>query len=102
MAPPLRRPETVKSYAVGGDFEFPHYLRFAPLGGVSAAAATRFFSSHGIEVRVALRGPAGPKSKVPLVLVLEPCRVSALDAALHELCSNGNGRNAPFKMPILS
>lgn len=87
---------------VTGDFEAEHYVRFTVKDrpGIIAALAG-IFAKHGINIDAVVQKPGYPKDKLPFVITLEPCKMSALDRALEEMKSLDFLVEPPLSMPIL-
>ncbi len=87
---------------VTGDFEAEHYVRFTVKDrpGIIAALAG-IFAKHGINIDAVVQKPGYPKDKLPFVITLEPCKMSALDRALEDMKSLDFLVEQPLSMPIL-
>jgi homoserine dehydrogenase len=71
---------------VDGDFVVPHYIRFVvnDSPGIVAAIAGEL-AEQGININALLQKPGYPKDRLPFVVTVEPCRSSALKAALKKI-----------------
>ena len=87
---------------VEADFEAPQYLRFVIVDrpGIVASLAGVFLR-HGLNIDSILQEPDWPKSALPFVVTLEPCRSSAVQAALAEIEAFDFHARPPVWMPIL-
>lgn len=95
----LGKPAATK---VTGDFEAEHYVRFTVKDrpGIIAALAG-IFARHGINIDAVVQKPGYPKDKLPFVITLEPCKMSALDRALDDMKLLDFLVAPPLSMPIL-
>jgi homoserine dehydrogenase len=71
---------------VDGDFVVPHYIRFVvdDRPGIVATIAGELAGQH-INIHAILQKPGYPKDRLPFVVTVEPCRSSALKAALSRI-----------------
>jgi homoserine dehydrogenase len=100
-SPPSWRP-ALKA-RVEADFESRHYLRFVivdRLGIIASLAGV--FLRHGLNIDSVLQEPDCPKSALPFVVTLEPCRAGAVQAALAEIEAFDFHARPPVWMPVLS
>jgi len=77
---------TVAALPVSFDFTSRHYLRFTVKDepGIIAALATIFCRS-GINIDSVFQKPGYPKSRLPFVITLEPCKTSPVEDALQHI-----------------
>ncbi len=93
--------DELKSYFVTGDMECAYYLRLnLRRGATSSGAFQKILSKHGLEPNLTLQKPRGFKACI--ALTLEPCRTSAVEAALQELVDSHCLSHRPLALPILS
>ena len=76
----------VPALPVSSDFTSRHYLRFTVKDkpGIIASLALIFCRS-GINIDSVFQKPGYPKSKLPFVITLEPCRASLVEEALKHI-----------------
>ena len=86
-----------------GDVESRQYLRFVVRDrpGILAVLAG-VLARHHINVDAVLQRPEYPKSALPFVITLEPCRQRELQAAMAEIAACDFLLEAPLTIPILS
>ena len=84
------------------DLVTPYYVRFVveDRPGI-LAALTGALAQHRINVDAVLQRPEHPKSMLPFVITLEPCRERNLHAAMVAVAGADFLLEAPFVMPIL-
>jgi homoserine dehydrogenase len=93
----------LKAYSVSGELDSPYYLRMAVRKRADIVdKITQALLEHDIKVHAVLQKPRGAGSKFPLVLMLEHCRSSILEAALRELTKLGYLLRPPMTLPALS
>jgi homoserine dehydrogenase len=90
------------TYSVSGDLERSYYLRLAVRKRADIVdKIMQALLQRGLKVQAVLQKPRGARSKLPLVLMLECCRSSVLDATLQEL-TLGYLLRPPVTLPVLS
>ena len=87
---------------VDGDVTVPHYIRFVvdDRPGIVAAIAGDLASEH-INIHAILQKPGYPKDHLPFVVTVEPCRSSALKAALGKIARMDCMQAPPVDLQIL-
>jgi homoserine dehydrogenase len=87
---------------VDGDFVVPHYIRFVvdDQPGIVAAIAGDLAGQH-ININAILQKPGYPKDRLPFVVTVEPCRSSALKAALSKIAQMECMQAPPFDLQML-
>ncbi len=92
----------LRRLAVSDDIAAPHYVRLVVRDqpGVIAAVAG-VFSRHDISIDAVLQKPGHPKSQLPFVTTLDPCRPSALKRALVSLRQMEFMVQLPVAMPVV-
>src|SRR6201996_4058402 len=87
---------------VGGDFVVPHYIRFVvdDQPGIVAAIAGHL-AEQDININALLQKPGYPKDRLPFVVTVEPCRSSALKAALRKIAQLDCMQAPPFDLQML-
>jgi homoserine dehydrogenase len=98
---PYRETE-VPALPVSPDFTSRHYVRFTVKDepGIIASLAL-IFARAGINIDSVLQKPGYPKSRLPFVITLEPCRASILDAALKDIAQLDFLLQPCLSLPIL-
>jgi homoserine dehydrogenase len=94
------RPQS--SYFVAPDFTTAHYVRFtvSDRPGIIAAIA-RIFSEHEINIDAILQKPGYPKTNLPFVVTLEPCKTSTVERAVNDIAKLDFNVKAPLSLSIL-
>ena len=97
----LNRQNTL-AYELTSDRELPQYVRFVVRDrpGIIASVAG-VLSRFRINLDAVLQRPGYPKSELPFVVTLEPCRESCLQAALTEMGKFDFMVEKPVRMPVL-
>jgi homoserine dehydrogenase len=87
---------------VDGDFIVPHYIRFVvdDRPGIVAAIAGDL-AGQRININAILQKPGYPKDRLPFVVTVEPCRSSALKAALTKIAQMDCMQAPPFDLQML-
>jgi homoserine dehydrogenase len=87
---------------VDGDFVVPHYIRFIvdDSPGIVAAIAGHL-AEQDININALLQKPGYPKDRLPFVVTVEPCRSSALKAALKKIAQLDCMQAPPFDLQML-
>jgi homoserine dehydrogenase len=87
---------------VDGDFVVPHYIRFVvdDSPGIVAAIAGHL-AEQDININALLQKPGYPKDRLPFVVTVEPCRSSALKAALKKIAKLDCMQAPPFDLQML-
>jgi homoserine dehydrogenase len=87
---------------VDGDFVVPHYIRFVvdDRPGIIAAIASDL-AGQRININAILQKPGYPKDRLPFVVTVEPCRSSALKAALTKIAQTDCMQAPPFDLQML-
>ncbi len=87
---------------VDGDFIVPHYIRFVvdDRPGIVAAIAGDLAAQH-ININAILQKPGYPKERLPFVVTVEPCRSSALKAALAGISQMDCMQSQPVDLQML-
>ena len=87
---------------VDGDFVVPHYIRFVvdDRPGIIAAIAGDL-AVQRININAILQKPGYPKDRLPFVVTVEPCKSSALKAALSKIGQMDCMQAPPFDMQML-
>lgn len=87
---------------VDGDVTVPHYIRFVvdDRPGIVAAIAGDLASEH-INIHAILQKPGYAKDRLPFVVTVEPCRSSALKAALGKIARMDCMQAPPVDLQIL-
>ena len=87
---------------VDGDFVVPHYIRFVvdDSPGIVAAIAGHL-AEQDININALLQKPGYPKDRLPFVVTVEPCRSSALKAALKKIAQMDCMQAPPFDLQML-
>ena len=99
--PPLGETE-ITALPVSPDFISRHYVRFTVKDqpGIIASLAL-IFGRTGINIDSVLQKPGYPKSRLPFVITLEPCRASLLNAALKDIAQLEFLLQPCLSLPIL-
>ncbi len=87
---------------VEGDFAVPHYIRFVvdDRPGIVAAIAGHLAAQH-VNINAILQKPGYPKDRLPFVVTVEPCRSSALKAALSKIAQMDCMQAPPVDLQML-
>jgi homoserine dehydrogenase len=87
---------------VDGDFIVPHYIRFVvdDRPGIVAAIAGDLAAQH-VNINAILQKPGYPKERLPFVVTVEPCRSSALKAALSKIAQMDCMQAPPVDLQML-
>jgi homoserine dehydrogenase len=87
---------------VDGDFIVPHYIRFVvdDQPGIVAKIAGDLAGQH-INIHAILQKPGYPKDRLPFVVTVEPCRSSALKAALGKIAQMDCMQAPPVDLQML-
>ena len=87
---------------VNGDFIVPHYIRFVvdDRPGIVAAIAGDLAAQH-VNINAILQKPGYPKERLPFVVTVEPCRSSALKAALSKIAQMDCMQVPPVDLQML-
>ena len=87
---------------VDGDFVVPHYIRFMvdDSPGIVAAIAGHL-AEQDININALLQKPGYAKDRLPFVVTVEPCRSSALKAALKKIAQLDCMQAPPFDLQML-
>jgi homoserine dehydrogenase len=87
---------------VDGDFVVPHYIRFVvdDRPGIVATIAGELAGQH-INIHAILQKPGYPKDRLPFVVTVEPCRSSALKAALSRIGKMECMQEPPLDLQML-
>ena len=87
---------------VDGDFVVPHYIRFIvdDSPGIVASIAGHL-AEQDININALLQKPGYPKDRLPFVVTVEPCRSSALKAALKKIAQLDCMQAPPFDLQML-
>jgi homoserine dehydrogenase len=87
---------------VDGDLTVPHYIRFIvdDRPGIVAEIAGDLARQH-INIHALLQKPGYPKDRLPFVVTVEPCRSSALKAALTQIAQMECMQAPPFDLQML-
>jgi len=87
---------------VDGDLTVPHYIRFIvdDRPGIVAEIAGDLAGQH-ININALLQKPGYPKDRLPFVVTVEPCRSSALKAALAKIARLDCMQAPPFDLQML-
>jgi homoserine dehydrogenase len=92
----------VPALPVSADFSSRHYVRFTVKDqpGIIASLAL-IFGRSGINIDSVLQKPGYPKSRLPFVITLEPCRASLLNMALKDIAQLEFLLQPCLSLPIL-
>ena len=87
---------------VDGDFVVPHYIRFVvdDRPGIVAAIAGDL-AAENINIHAILQKPGYPKDRLPFVVTVEPCKSSALKAALAKIGKMDCMQSPPVDLQML-
>lgn len=91
-----------RQHEVSADFETARYLRFVVRDspGIIAVLA-EVLAKHRLNIDSILQQAGHPKSALPFVITLEPCRTDRQDRALKEMSRFEFLTAPPLSMPIL-
>ncbi len=101
LAPSPRRPPPPRA-EIEANFVSPQYLRFVVVDrpGIIASIAEACLR-HQLNFDSVLQVPGYPKSELPFVVTLEPCRTDVVQSALAEIAALDFHALPPVWMPIL-
>jgi homoserine dehydrogenase len=87
---------------VDGDLTVPHYIRFVvdDRPGIVAEIAGDL-AKHHININALLQKPGFPKDRLPFVVTVEPCPISALKAALAKIAQMECMQAPPVDLQML-
>ena len=87
---------------VDGDLTVPHYIRFVvdDRPGIVAEIAGDL-AKHHININALLQKPGFAKDRLPFVVTVEPCPISALKAALAKIAKMECMQSPPVDLQML-